>query len=58
MSKIAKARKVLAKCIDETIKIFSVSLLFPNFSICDDIFFLFLINIIILIKKNLGIIVF
>uniref|UniRef100_A0A6C0IHD6 Uncharacterized protein n=1 Tax=viral metagenome TaxID=1070528 RepID=A0A6C0IHD6_9ZZZZ len=36
MSIFAKAQKVLAKPFIETIKFFSVSPLFPNFSICYD----------------------
>ena len=55
MSKIDMAKKVLEKPFIETIKIFSVSRPFSNFSICDDKFFIFLS---ILIKKNLVIFMF
>jgi hypothetical protein len=44
LSIFAKSKKVLEKSFFETIKFFSVSRLFPNFSICDDKKKFFLIN--------------
>ena len=52
------AKKVLEKPFIETIKIFSVSRPFSNFSICDDKIFYFKQNFSILIKNNLDIFMF